>query len=103
MATIVQEKCTRWRQFQVCYSGLGCTIGGIYFGSFGYADDIILLTPSRESLQLMLDLCEKYAEEYSMLFSTDPDPIKSKTKCLHFTKNEREVKRVQFNGNDYFL
>ena len=46
-------------------SGLGCTIGGLYFGSFGYADDIILLTPSRESLQLMLDLCEKYAEEYT--------------------------------------
>ena len=35
-----------------------------------------------------------------MLFSTDPDPVKSKTKCLHFTKTEREIKRVQLNGND---
>ena len=80
-------------------SGLGCHIGGLYFGAFSYADDIILLTPSRESLQLMLSICEDYAIEYSMKYSTDPDPRKSKTKCLHFTKKKRTVPKVILNEN----
>ena len=62
------------------HSGLGCHIGGKHFGSFGYADDIILLTTSRESLQLMLNICEQYSEEYSMKFSTDPHPKKTKSR-----------------------
>ena len=80
-------------------SRLGCHIGGSYYGSFGYADDIILLTTSRESLQLMLEICENYANEHTMMFSTDPDPKKSKMKCLHFTKKKRIVPKVFLNGN----
>ena len=59
-------------------SGLGCHIGGIFCGAVGYADDILLLSPSRESLQLMLKICEDYSIKHSMLFSTDVDPAKSK-------------------------
>ena len=33
-----------------------------------------------------------------MIFSTDPDPKKSKTKCLHFTKNKRMVAQVTLYG-----
>ena len=35
-----------------------------------------------------------------MQFSTDPDPRKSKTKCLHFTMKKREVLPVKLNGNN---
>ena len=80
-------------------SGLGCHIGGLYFGAFSYADDIILLTTSRESLQLMLKICEEYAKEYSMKYSTDPDPKKSKTKCLHFTKKKKDIPKVILNND----
>ena len=42
-------------------SGLGCHI--VFFGAVGYADDILLLAPSRESLQLMLKICEDFSSE----------------------------------------
>ena len=66
-------------------SGLGCHAGGLFIGSLGYADDVILLSPSREALQLMLKICEDFASEHSMQFCTDPTPSLFKTKCLHFT------------------
>ena len=81
-------------------SGLGCHIGNLYFGAFGYADDVILLSPSRKSLQLMLNICQDFAKEHSMQFSTDPDPRKSKTKCLHFTLHERVIKPLKLNDDD---
>ena len=80
-------------------SGLGCQIGNLYFGALGYADDVILLSPSRESLQLMLNICQKFADKHSMLFSTDPDPNKSKTKCMIFTKKKNlQVPKMILNG-----
>ena len=81
-------------------SGLGCHVGGLYFGSLGYADDIILLSPSRDALQLMLKICEDFANEHSMQFSTDPIPSKSKTKCLHFTVKKRTVQPLKLNNVD---
>ena len=39
-------------------SGIGYQIGGIYFGALAYADEIILMSPSRRGLQLMLDICQ---------------------------------------------
>ena len=51
-------------------------------GCLGYADDLILLAPSRETMAKMLDVCEKYALKHNLEFSTDPVPAKSKSKCL---------------------
>ena len=36
---------------------LGCHIGGWWYGAAGYADDLILLAPNREVLQLMVSVC----------------------------------------------
>ena len=58
--------------------GVGCHIGGEFLGAFGYADDVLLLAPSRQALQIMLTICENFASYHSMMFSTDPDPVKSK-------------------------
>jgi hypothetical protein len=35
----------------------------------------------------MLAVCEKYAEMNNIIFSTDPDPRKSKTKCIYVCGN----------------
>ena len=35
---------------------LGCHIGGYWLGGCGYADDLILLAPSRDVLQRMLEV-----------------------------------------------
>ena len=41
-------------------SNLGCRIKDCYYGILGYADDLALLAPSRGTLQLMVDKCEKF-------------------------------------------
>ena len=71
---------------------LGCHIKGYWLGACGYADDLILLAPSRDSLQHMIQICEKYASEHNLEFSTNPDPSKSKTKCIYFCGRLNGVK-----------
>ena len=82
-------------------AGLGCHIGGNFLGAFGYADDVTLLAPTRQGLQSMLNICENFASSHSMQFSTDPNPIKSKTKCLLFSRHKLsgQVRNVMLNGD----
>ena len=65
-------------------SGLGCEIDQYFYGLFGYADDCALLSPSREGLQLMLNLCANYFAEHGIKISVDVILEKSKTKCMAF-------------------
>ena len=82
-------------------AGVGCSIGGLFLGAFGYADDVILLAPSRQALQIMLTICEDFASTHSMQFSTDPNPSKSKTKCMLFSRDTTadQVMNVKLNGD----
>ena len=64
----------------------GCFISNYYAGCVGYADDLLFLCPSRSGLQEMLDLAQKYVKEHQISFSTHPDPQKSKTKGIIFTR-----------------
>ena len=82
-------------------SGAGCCIGDYYAGVFGYADDLLLLCPSRDGLQKMLKIAEDYANSHKIAFSTHPDPVKSKTKGILFTKRhiERLPAPVSLNGD----
>ena len=75
--------------------GMGCHISGIFYGAALYADDLVLLAPSRSALQQMLQLCGDYAKKHNLVFSTDPDPIKSKTKCIYMVGKVRGG-RVQY-------
>ena len=82
---------------------LGCHIGGCWFGASGYADDLILLAPNRQVLQQMVTVCEKYGENHNLVFSTDPVPALSKTKCMLFcgrTGNVKYPDPVQLDGKD---
>ena len=58
--------------------GVGCYVGGIFMGVVVYADDILLMAPTRGSMQMMLDKWQTYAAEHNIMFSTDPNPSKSK-------------------------
>ena len=82
-------------------AGVGCHLAGKFLGAYGYADDVTLLAPTREGLQRMLRICEEFAESHSMLFSTDPLPSKSKTKCLFFSKSRSadQIPKVKLNGD----
>ena len=71
--------------------GVGCHIGGVWLGAAGYTDDIILMAPSRTSMAMMIEKCEQYATAHSLMFSTDPDPRKAKSKCLYMVGTMRNV------------
>ena len=49
--------------------GLVCHFTGNFMGCFIYADDITLITPSRDALTNMLDVCREYAEAYDILLN----------------------------------
>ena len=64
-------------------AGVGCHMAGMFVGVVGFADDLLLLAPSRHAAQLMLRTCETYAEENNIKFSTHEDPSHSKSKVLY--------------------
>ena len=62
---------------------IGCCIGRNYVGVVGYADDLSLVAPCIDGLQEMLKVCEKYAEDHNLKFSTDVNPNKSNHTHTH--------------------
>ena len=44
-------------------SGVGCYMGSVFAGAFGYADDLKLLTPTVTAMRKMVMICENYARE----------------------------------------
>ena len=77
----------------------GCWINGEYNGIVEYSDDLLLLSPSLDALQESLITCETYAKDHNLQFSTDAIPSKSKTKCIAFVKDKREIKHMILCGN----
>jgi hypothetical protein len=62
-------------------TGIGCHIGDVFCGSLGYADDVVLIAPTRQSLMHQLRICAEYAEEFSLSFNA------SKSKLIHIPHN----------------
>ena len=60
-------------------------------GIVGYAEDNVLLSPILDGLQNMRNICEQYAKQYNLFFSRSEDINKCKTKCMMFTKKERDL------------
>ena len=53
------------------YLGMGCHIGDMFMGAAGFADDVILLPPSRAAMQLMLTACQELGIRNNLQYSTD--------------------------------
>ena len=81
-------------------SKFGCWVNGYFYGILGYSDDNFLLAPSLHALQEMLQICERYAADHDLQFSTDTNPKKCKTKCISFLKKRRELPKLKLCGND---
>ena len=84
--------------------GLGCHMGGMWMGAVGFADDILLLAPSRNAMVKMLEICEDFATRNHLQFSTDPNPVKAKSKCIFMTgprlRNQNKPVPLQLYGVD---
>ena len=44
--------------------GIGCQVAGLYMGAFGFSDDMLLLAPPRDCMQIILDTCHRLALKY---------------------------------------
>ena len=77
----------------------GCWINGEFMEIFGYADYNVLLSPTLDGLQNMLNIREQYAKEHNLSFSTNENINKCKTKCMAFTKKERDLRSMMLCGN----
>ena len=83
-------------------SELGCHINGVFFGAMIFADDIFLLSASRNGLKAKVNLCQSFVEERNLKFGTNINPEKSKTKCIAFKKKMKpdfKPANIMLNGD----
>ena len=78
----------------------GCWVDSKFVGILGYADDLLLLSPSLDGLQAMINTCGEYAKNMNLTFSTHANPRKCKTKCMAFLTQNRDLKNITLNGED---
>ena len=71
-------------------SGFGCHIGNYFYGASAYADDLILLSPTRSGLQEMFTICNNYFDSHDIIISTNPILAKTKTKCIFFPYGKQD-------------
>ena len=69
-----------------------------FVGVVVYADDIVLLSPSIDGLQSMINTCTKYARNHNLTFSTHENPARSKTKCVAFVAKKRSLRNLNLDG-----
>jgi hypothetical protein len=82
---------------KIITSGLGCRIDQYNYSILGYADDLTLISPSCEGLQKMITMVEQYCTVKGLRLSVDPDPKKSKTKCIHFNSKRSPQMLTVYN------
>ncbi len=72
---------------------IGCKIGIHYIGALAYADDVILVCPSRDGLQKMIRMCEEFGVEFRVTFNA------KKKQCIKFRLvNDILCKPVIYNN-----
>ena len=85
-------------------SGLGCHVGHTFAGEFCYADDLAFVSPSLSGLRQMIQICDLYAMEYSIVFN----PVKSKLMLFNSVSSDNPYitlcgKHVDVVDNDLHL
>ena len=78
----------------------GCWVNDAFIGIVGYADDLLLLSPTLDGLQQMVKTCEEYGNTHNLTFSTHTNLKKCKTKCISFLKKDRPLKNIKLNDRD---
>ena len=66
-------------------AGVGCCIGNMFVGGLAYADDVALLAPTPDAMHKMLNICDKFAAEFSIVFNA------KKSKYLVFQPKRRGI------------
>ena len=64
-------------------SGLGCYVGPHFTGVLAYADDLVLLSPTKSGLKAMAKICDDFSNEYDITFNA------AKSQYCVFRKSRR--------------
>ena len=74
-------------------SGIGCHVRHLAYAAIGYADDVILLSPSIHGLEDLVKICEQFAIKYGVTFNA------KKTQCICFGRHDNvELRQICVNG-----
>lgn len=81
-------------------SKIGCFVGSKYCGIIGYADDVILLSPTQNAMRKMINICEAYADEFLIKFNGNKCQSVIFDKCIssiepYFHVNNQVVSSVK--------
>ncbi len=72
-------------------SGVGCYMGSVFAGAFGYAnDDLKLLTPTIRAMSKMVIICEQYAARYDVMFNA------KKSKVIIYSCSAKKATQSQY-------
>ena len=72
----------------LCNTQTGCNVGGVMINHMMYADDLVIISPSANGLQRLVDICAVYGQNHDILFNHD------KTVCMYMPSA---------SGNRYYL
>ena len=64
----------------------GCWIQGTFFGILGYSDDSLLLAPSLDALQEIINICETYANSHNLRSAQIRIPRNVKQNAWHSSR-----------------
>ena len=73
-------------------SNIGCYIGNTCMSVFSYSDDLIILAPTKQSMHILLDVCDKYASDYNVKFNP------KKSKLIVYSDKQKSDDTIDFNG-----
>lgn len=77
-------------------SQVGCFINTVCVNHIVYADDTVIIAPTPDSLQILLNICDIFAAEHDMLYNV------KKTKCMCFKPklfHDIVIPDIKLNGN----
>ena len=60
------------------------------------------LAPSLSSVQDMISTMEEHAPSHNLVFSSDPNPVRCKTKCLAYLRKQRPLPSMVFCGTELY-
>lgn len=79
-------------------AGVGCRIGNTFTGALAYADDLLLLAPTRHALQHMLSICERFSADANVKFNPEKSSLlifgEQPTAAFTLTLNGKTIPRV---------
>ncbi|KAG0710958.1 hypothetical protein GWK47_002394 [Chionoecetes opilio] len=74
-------------------TGIGCHMHDGCINSLSYADDMVLLAPTADALQDLINVCQVYAAKHAIVYNT------TKTECMVVSPARAQTTKLLVVGN----